>query len=256
MVQWAGDATFAGAVISAANGHFEKDRNEGKAIPEDAPGLYRYLKQVYADVYTQLIELDLFIPALLDMEKFVNRTYDEATIRQVEALIDDYQRDSTADLLVCGFDSGWQAQIISLTIGGGSFGEPNKAIGSGSDLAGSQLAWQKTARSDKLTRVVYEVYKAKQYAELNVYVGKTSDCFVMFRNGIEGIRTLSQDSKDSLASAVEYDKQTPFKKDLRTREIKLAAPARANWEDEMRDLKLGPVLKAIADIEQQHPRVC
>lgn len=250
IVQWAGDATFAGAVVAQANGQFVRDTAAGTPIPADAPGLYRYLRAAYANVYSALIELDVFAPGLLDMEKYVNRTYDEATIRKVEGLVEDYQENATADLLVCGFDSAHEGQVISLTVGGGSFGEPNATIGSGARLAGSQLAWQKTRRSDRLARVVYEVFQAKSYAELNVYVGKSSDAFVMFRNGRDGIRTLSDDTKTKLGDLVEYTRQTPFREQLRDKETVRRSPPQKDWEQELRELKLGPVMKAVEAIDK------
>lgn len=250
MVQWAGDATFAQAVIAQANGLMDNANKAGQSIPSDATGLFRFLKEAYSNVYWQLIKFDVFDPGLYDMEMYVNRTYNEATIEQIDAKVADYRDNATADLLVCGFDSGHEGQIISLTIGGGSSGEPNATIGSGADLAASQLAWQKTTRSDKLDRVVYEVFQAKSYAEMNVYVGKDSDAFVMFANKREGIRTLSDDTKTKLGALVEFARQTPFRESLRAKETIRRSPRQRGWEAELRDLKLGPVMKAVAAIDK------
>ena len=117
------------------------------------------------------------------------------------------------------------------------------------------MIWLQTNPNDELARVVYEAYTAKAHAEKNAFVGPSMDAFVMFGNGQDNLRAISEPTKRLLSGVFKYHDQTPFKIARRPGErAERLMPPDPNWEKtlikeilplpvplaQMRDRILGP----------------
>lgn len=252
LVLYAGSGTFAHLVVELANKDLEVAQGEGKGSPEGAVGVMLWLKAAYAKAYDAMTRFDLFGPKLLDREMFVRRTYNEATIRQVEGLLEQFIQDDTCDLIAAGFDVDGDAQIVMVNAETEEVSDSFATIGSGRDMAGAHLSWRGSGFTDRLPRVVYEVFEAKAHAQRNVYVGEQTDAFVLFRNGPMGSVYLSKDTKDLLSDVIAYHDNVPLVRSPRDEEKKPKEPP-TDWEQILETDKLEAVLKWV-DYYRTKPR--
>lgn len=244
---YAGDGTFANSVATEANRLLSRRAEEGVAAPSDADGIRDWVRTAYQTVYDDQIRFVVFGPHSYDRQKYVDRTYDSDTIREIEALEEEYKRENTADLLVCGFDADGEGQIIKIVPDhAGEVAGSIAAIGTGQDVAEQQLAYRKTVMSERLPRVVYEVFEAKVHAE-NAYVGEPTDAFVLFRLGSV---YLSDNTKDELRAALRRYDSAPidalsFYERTPEENARVGREGPDEWVRILTEQKLGPVMKQI-----------
>ena len=184
----------------------------------------------------------MFQPNLLDRAKFIDRTYGETTIREIESRIERFREDATCELLVCGFDADGDGQIIRIATGLGEICDSYATIGTGGPFADAHLAWRGTQSSDSLPRVLYEACEAELRAEQSAYVGPTHDVLVAYGLDAGGVRLLSVDTKELLAEAIRFHEATPFRDSSALREGESQRTRRDDWERELVEDKLGPVI--------------
>lgn len=249
---YAGSGTFAQVVVEIANDGLGQLLAGGTAAPDTAVGTMLWLKDAYQRAYDAITRFDVFGPKLLDRDKFVARTYDEATIRQVEGLLYSFIEDDTADILAVGFDRHGDGQIVVVNAETEEVSDSFATIGSGGGIAGAHLSWRGTGFKDRLQRVVYEVYEAKAHAQRNAYVGEETDAFVIFHNGPSGGVYLTRDTLDSLGVVVEHYDKVPIV-GARRPDKKIPKEPPTDWEHTLTELKLGPVVKVVESY-RSHPQ--
>lgn len=240
IVLYAGDPTFATLVVQRA----ENQLRSGVLRLTDAVGAMNWMRDAYMAVYEDEVDRVVFRPSLLERDRFVQRTYDEATIRGAEAQIERFQISGTCELLLCGFDADDEGQIIKVTMDACEISDSYATIGSGGAFADAHLAWRRTESSDPLPRVVYEAYEAKLHAELNAYVGTRDDALVMVSNERGEVRLLSDDTKELIRVTVMSQDFTPFRSAAARREEAVPQPPR-DWERVLVEDKLGPISHAL-----------
>jgi hypothetical protein len=185
---------------------------------------------------------------------------DENENAQVDQEIEKYARDDSCDFLLCGFDSSGLGHIFKIGLGAHVQETAFAAIGSGSTIAEYRLAWRKTAVTDSIQRVVYEVYEAKLHAELDPYVGEAMDFWVMTENlrknatgELDGMSQITPETQKFLNRVFRYFDQTPFRHraNLRLDESLLDRPGE-KWEDELDECLRG-VLDASGSSSENAP---
>lgn len=226
---FAGSPTFAEMVLGKAN---QTLRDSGK-VPTHAQQTVTLVRDSLLYTFRYCVDKYVLGPRALDAALYEKGGYDAVTRRELEIAISDYARDETCDLILCGFDtvpeSPFPGNIFTLSIDGFERERAFAAIGSGARVASAHLTWRGTGLSDRLARVLYEVYEAKSHAEMNAYVSEDLDAWVMCGNGRENLREISVDTKYLLRAAFRFNDQTPFKTVRRDDEVPLPDPG--NWED-------------------------
>jgi CheY-like chemotaxis protein len=144
IVLYAGDPTFATIVVHRA----ENQLRAGAVRLTDAVVATNWLRDAYLAVYEEEVDRVVFRPRFLDRARFLQRAYDEATIRDIEARPDRFQVDGTCELLICGFDGDDEGQVIKVAADLGDITDSHASIGSGAPFADAHLAWRRTQSSD------------------------------------------------------------------------------------------------------------
>lgn len=199
-------------------------------------------------MYEHVAEYDVFGPNLLDLQKYKDRTYPEATIGRIDAMLDLWRDDATADLLAFGFDQAGDGQIVKVTLDGAEVAGSWAAIGSGAAIAEQQLSWRGMVMSESLQRVVYQVFEAKAHAERNAYVGGMTDALIMFANGAKGGVHLTDDTKTKLAEQISHYDRAPiealsFFDHTPEENAKAGREQPDEWVRELTEKKVGGVIK-------------
>ena len=106
----------------------------------------------------------------------------------------------STSILLIGFDERDKAQIWEINdnagVGSHNFRRINfHSIGSGSGQATNILLHSKHSKSSSLNQTIYQVYKAKKYAEASRGVGKETDILIL---SLRGVTELDKEQKKIL----------------------------------------------------------
>ena len=235
---YAGGTTFAQLVVGHYPPILEKAVADG-ADPLLPAVVMDSFHRAYADVWDYVVEHEILRPRHFTREEYQSGIADQATREAVEQEREAKERDESPEFLLCGFDAQGFGHIVNVSLRSEELSGAFDAIGSGGPVAHARLVWQKTNENDELARVLYEVYTAKVQAEMNRFVGPGSDAYVMFGNGQDNLRALSDDSKRRLAEVFRFNDRTPFRMARRRSEIgKEPIEPDSDWERAFVDFKV------------------
>jgi hypothetical protein len=237
---FAGDLTFAESVVLLSQADFRSVQ----PIPMYALAVAATIRKAYLRTFNETLTADLFLPRLWDRERFIRREYDAGTNDEIEAAIAEYAENNTCEFLLCGFTPEGDGQVIHVDLDSHEDEHAFGVVGSGGNIARSRLTWQRTGPLHSLSRVLYETFEAKAHSEMNAFVGPRVDAWIMFANGVEGTREVTDDTKTLLNAVFRWNDQTPFARALRDDEKKPDAPP-TEWETILEHDKLGPILTEI-----------
>jgi len=196
------------------------------------------------------VERDVLRPRFLTLDNY--RQADDKTRTEADEAIAAYRQNDTCDLLLCGFFKD-VAQIHVVTLDGQAREYDFATIGSGAEVADAMLTWRKTSATDRIARVIYEVYEAKAHAELDPFVGSELDAFILKGNFMpdarDNLRAMSPAMKSFLRSTLFFHDQTPFVRARRTSESQVPAPnvdaPNMDWEAQLDDYLAGVAVEVV-----------
>jgi hypothetical protein len=245
VAMYSGSPTFALSALQRAHRGLLQARLgvQGDWNRVDVP---RTVHAALLDQWRDGVQSEVLAPRFLDIDSY--RTKDDKTRAEAETAIAWYRDNVACDLLVCGFQPENHGNLLVITLDGWQSENHFASIGSGSRVAESRLTWQKTDSQDQLGRVLYEVYTAKAHAEMDAFVGKQIDGWVLMKNYgwpdqsdmPNAMRLISDDTLTLLDGVFRYYDQTPFQSARRPTEDVPPAPPK-NWEWQL-DEKLQGVL--------------
>jgi hypothetical protein len=157
----------------------EKESEIGKSVQ----GTIKLCEQEYKTALDDLVTLNFLHPRLLTREDYIKGLSGDRLnefFRGVATEIDEFPMNCA--LMLCGFDSEQRPFVISLEnpgVGTNFAINGFHAIGTGWEKAISRFLYSEYKRTNPIERILYDLFDAKAFAEMNSSVGYEWDAKIV-----------------------------------------------------------------------------
>lgn len=160
-------------------------------IGKNIQNTIKICEEEYKRALDELVQLNVLSPRLLTREEYIKGVSGDRLndfFRAIASEIDEFKMNCA--LMLCGFDSEKKPFIISLEnpgIGTNFAINGFHAIGTGWEKAISRFLYSEYKRTNPVERILYDLFDAKAFAEMNSSVGYEWDVKVLTANGIHEV---------------------------------------------------------------------
>lgn len=220
-------------------------------IGENLATTKKILEDEYKQTLDELIESLYLTPRLITRTQYlaaISSPQINPYIKSVADEIDQFNTD--CELLVCGKDENNQAYIFDIDHPGVAIDMTKTgfhAIGSGAEKAISRLLFSEHKRSHTVQRVLYDLFDAKAFAEMQAGVGYEWDAQVVSSIS-QGSLQLSDNIKKLVERAWAHYNRSPF--DAYNKDEDLEPPPE-DWKQQLEEAINGEVMVKLYKMEQE-----
>ena len=201
-----------------------------------------------------LIGKKFLAPRLLSKDRYVSAITAGEINKYIHSLAREIDKfDMECDVLICGFDQNRNPFIVSLVYPGIATDMTQTgfhAIGSGWDKAVSRLLFSSHKRKHQFSRVLYDIFDAKAYAEMAAGVGYEWDAVVLIGRPI-GYCDVSKEIKELTERAWAKFNRSPFEKYNKKEDLPLPPK---DWRKKLENFINSEIVAELRKLEEEVER--